>query len=241
MFASFVKDDGDLQLALICCMPLQPVDQPPPYAYYTTIPETQLPEEPSSNRAVPPPAQSTSRSPEPIPASPPFVTPPANFVSLIETHKAVKGSWTIDTALAPAPAFLQSASSSSLPSPPPTPGFFQRLMSIVPDTSEKYPGPTPNLKLKSTHGRVEANVRVVRGSSESAPARLDLRTTHGAIRLNVVSVHSLTLNNQLRTSHQVIDFLRRSRRCQEARRDSILLRCHHTGQLKFSCPGTSRD
>lgn len=176
-------------------MPLQPVDQPPPYAYYNTVPGTRLPEEPSSTRDIPPPtpsqSASTSKNQEPILPSPPFVTPPANFISLKEEHKSIKGSWTIDTTLAPPPAFLQPAAT-SFPSPPPNPGFFQRLLAFVPEMMEKYPGPTPNLKLKSTHGKIDANVRVVRGSSESVPARIDVRTVHGKIRLNIVSKCSRT-------------------------------------------------
>lgn len=123
---------------------------------------------------------------EPVPPSPPFVTPPTNFVFLQDTHNAVKGSWTIDTSLAPPPSFLRP---DVAPSPPPTPGFFQRLASFIPQSQEKYPGPTPNLKLKSTHGKVDANVRVVRGSKESPPARLDVRSQHGSVRLAIVSMN----------------------------------------------------
>lgn len=123
--------------------------------------------------------------PESVLPSPPFLTPPANFVSIVETHNAVRGSWTIDTTLPPPPAFVRPVSSPARSNP----GLFRKIAFFFPETPDRYVGPTPNLKLKSTHGRVDANVRIVHGSANLKPARIDVRSTHGSIRLAIVSIH----------------------------------------------------
>jgi len=66
-------------------------------------------------------------------------------------------------------------------------------------------GPTPNLKLKSTHGKVDANVRIVRGNANSKPARVDVRSTHGSIRLAIMFRGTQRINIVAVSSHGAIE------------------------------------
>lgn len=153
-------------------------DQPPPYVFRgaNAVPTD------AGERAFA--STSPTAVPEPVAPSPPFLTPPANFVSIVETHNAVQGSWTVDTTLPAPPSFIPPISLAA----PSNPGLFRRIASFFPETPDRYVGPTPNLKLKSTHGRVDANVRIVHGGANLKPARLDVRSTHGSIRLAIVSI-----------------------------------------------------
>ena len=161
------------------------MEQPPPYVSRVTNAAPNDVGGSGISGTVPTSILSSTTMPESVLPSPPFLTPPANFVSIVETHNAVRGSWTIDTTLPPPPAFVRPVSSPARSNP----GLFRKIASFFPETPDRYVGPTPNLKLKSTHGRVDANVRIVRGSANLKPARIDVRSTHGSIRLAIVSIH----------------------------------------------------
>jgi len=193
---------GDKDSSIDKKLPLPPVDQvadqPPPYVFPTDAGERTFAST-SSPISTPPP----TAMPEPVAPSPPFLTPPANFVSIVETHNAVQGSWTVDTTLPAPPSFIPPVS----PAAPLNPGFFQRITSFFPETPDRYVGPTPNLKLKSTHGRVDANVRIVHGGADLKPARLDVRSKHGSIRLAIVSRGKQRINAVAVSAHGSIEVL----------------------------------
>ncbi|KAF8308226.1 hypothetical protein DL93DRAFT_1952241 [Clavulina sp. PMI_390] len=90
----------------------------------------------------------------------PFLTPPTNFVSVVEGNGAVKGSWTIDTSLSPPTALLA-----------PIPAGLDIR---------------PNLSINCSNGAINANVRFVRGDEQ--PRGLVSTVTHnGTIRVAVMS------------------------------------------------------
>ncbi|KAF8323282.1 hypothetical protein DL93DRAFT_674298 [Clavulina sp. PMI_390] len=194
------------------------VDAPPAYTRVFRATTDPLPaeplkqDEPSSSKAPDPPLPVIDEPVEPVKASGSFITPPANYVAIRDTHGEVKGSWTIDTSLA-RPAFLRptledpsSPTPSSSSTPPPQPqGFFSKLFNMGPGVHDKYAGSTPHLKLYSTHGKVDANVRVVRGSSRSLPARLDVRSTHGAVKLTIASRGKQRLNIVAVSTHGSVE------------------------------------
>jgi hypothetical protein len=91
----------------------------------------------------------------------PFITPPTNFVSIVEGNNAVKGSWTIDTSLSPPASLLA----------PLSPGEVR-----------------PNLKLDCHNGSIHANVRFVQGDVHPR-ALVCASTYNGSVRVAVVSIY----------------------------------------------------
>lgn len=89
----------------------------------------------------------------------PFLTPPTNFVSIVEGNNSVKGSWTLDTSLSP-PASL-----------------------LAPLSNPR--DVRPNLKIDCHNGSINANVRLVRGDDQPR-ALLDANTWNGSTRIAVV-------------------------------------------------------
>ncbi|KAF8323280.1 hypothetical protein DL93DRAFT_666040 [Clavulina sp. PMI_390] len=142
---------------------------------------------------------------KPVEQMKPFITPPTNYVSIRNVRDSVKGSWTIDPTL-PRPPFLPPSPVVLISSPSmgstiseanaqQSQGFLAKLLnSNGPGIRDKYPGPEPHLQLYSTYGKVKANVRVVRGSITSLPARLDARSSHGSVKLKIASRGSQRLN-----------------------------------------------
>ncbi|KAF8323281.1 hypothetical protein DL93DRAFT_672695 [Clavulina sp. PMI_390] len=195
-------------------------DVPPAYVRAPDVNGTPLPTEPSSLGDPSRPFLDAPLPPlpplEPVEPTKIFTTPPTNYVSLRSTRDSVKGSWTIDSTLA-RPPFLRPAandpSSSTPPTTPSTPqepkGFFSKLFRghIGTTVQDKYNGPEPHLKLYSTYSRVEANVRVVRGSRISAPARIDARSIYGSVKLNIASRGAQRLNIVAVSGHETVEIL----------------------------------
>lgn len=95
----------------------------------------------------------------------PFLTPPTNYVSVVEGNSAVKGSWTIDTSLHPPLS----------------------LLAPLPNPDEVR----PNLRLDCSNGSINANVRFVEGDGQPR-ATIHASSNNGSVRIAVVSQSHLS-------------------------------------------------